>query len=185
LNISPKYFKPGFAYGGSCLPKDLRALKTLAHDCYIKSPVVDAIEESNENQKRVAFDMIASTGKRNIGIIGLSFKSGTDDLRHSPSVELVEKLLGKGYTVHVYDKDVFESRLTGTNKTYIDKHIPHLADLITDDLESVINGSDLLVITHNDREISRFLDKLSEKVIVDLVKIDGGNALENYEGICW
>ena len=156
LNISPKYFRPGFAYGGSCLPKDLKALKTLAHDFYLKSPVIESIEESNDNQKNIALGMIASTGKKNVGIIGLSFKPGTDDLRYSPTVELVERLLGKGFNVAIYDKNVFISNLTGTNKAYIEQHLPHLAELITDDLDHVVKRSDVLVISHNYEDLSNF-----------------------------
>jgi GDP-mannose 6-dehydrogenase len=185
LNISTKYFRPGFAYGGSCLPKDLRALKTLAHDSYLKSPVIDAIEESNKNQKQVVFDMIVAAGKRNIGIVGLSFKPGTDDLRYSPSVELVEKLLGKGYAVKVYDRYVYDSRLTGTNKAYVDGHIPHLTELITNDLECVINESDVLVVVHNEKELSQYSQMLSHKVIIDLVRIEYWDNFQNYEGVCW
>jgi GDP-mannose 6-dehydrogenase len=185
LNISPKYFKPGFAYGGSCLPKDLKALETLAHDYYLKSPVINSITESNNNQKDIAFKMVTSTGKKNVGIIGLSFKPGTDDLRYSPSVELVERLLGKGCLVKVYDKEVFNSSLTGTNKTYIDKHVPHLAELITDDLEFVISESDVLVVTQNYKELTQFRDKLLHKLIIDFVRINEGESFQNYEGICW
>jgi len=185
LNISPKYFKPGFAYGGSCLPKDLKALKTLAHDFYLKSPVIDAIEESNDNQKNIAFSMILSSGKKNVGIVGLSFKPGTDDLRYSPTVDLVERLLGKGFDIAIYDKNVFISKLTGTNKAYIEKRIPHLAELITDDLNYVVDKSDVLVVSHNYSELSRFTDALSNKMIIDLVKIKENHSFRNYEGICW
>jgi GDP-mannose 6-dehydrogenase len=185
LNISSKYFKPGFAYGGSCLPKDLKALKTLAHDYYLKSPVIDSINQSNDIQKDIAFSMVVSTGKKKIGIIGLSFKPGTDDLRYSPAVDLVERLLGKGYQIQIYDKNVFVSELTGTNKAYIEQHIPHLVDLITNDLECVLNESDVLVIAHNYEEISNFMDILSNKVVVDLVRIARSIPLQNYQGICW
>jgi len=185
LNISSKYFKPGFAYGGSCLPKDLKALKTLAHDYYLKSPVIDSINQSNDIQKDIAFNMVASTGKKKIGIIGLSFKPGTDDLRYSPAVDLVERLLGKGYQIKIYDKNVFVSELTGTNKVYVEQHIPHLVDLITNDLECVLNESDVLVIAHNYEEISNFMGVLSHKVVVDLVRIEGSIPLQNYQGICW
>ena len=185
LNISPKYFKPGFAYGGSCLPKDLKALKTLAHDFYLKSPVIDAIEESNDNQKNIALNMILATGKKNVGIIGLSFKPGTDDLRYSPTVELVERLLGKGLNIVIYDKNVFISKLTGTNKVYIEKRIPHMAELITDDLNYVVEKSDVLVISHNYEELSQFSSALSKKMIIDLVRIKDSVSFRDYEGICW
>ncbi len=185
LNISAKYLRPGFAYGGSCLPKDLSALTTLAHDYYLKCPVISAIEESNSIQKDIAFNMVLATDKRKIGVIGLSFKPGTDDLRYSPSVNLVERLLGKGYAIKIYDKHVFCSKLTGTNKAYIDKHIPHLKELITDNLEAVIDDSDVLVVTHDYDELSRFGEKISHKSVVDLVRIKEVVSGHNYEGICW
>jgi GDP-mannose 6-dehydrogenase len=185
LNISPNYFKPGFAYGGSCLPKDLGALKTLSHDNYLLSPVIESIERSNDNQKEIAFKMVAAKNKKNIGIIGLSFKAGTDDLRYSPTVELVEKLLGKGYHLKIYDENVYISKLTGTNKAYIDKHIPHLSGLITDDLNAVVEGSDVLVVSHNYEILPGLLKNYPEKVIVDLVGIKDVLSNQNYEGICW
>jgi GDP-mannose 6-dehydrogenase len=185
LNISPNYFKPGFAYGGSCLPKDLKALRTLAHDNYLASPVIGSIEKSNDNQKEIAFKMVAAKNKKNIGIIGLSFKAGTDDLRYSPTVELVEKILGKGYHLKIYDENVYISKLTGTNKAYIDKHIPHLSGLITDDLNAVVEGSDVLVVSHNYEILPGLLKNYPEKVIVDLVGIKDVLSNQNYEGICW
>jgi GDP-mannose 6-dehydrogenase len=185
LNISPSYFKPGFAFGGSCLPKDLEALRTLAHDNYLSSPVVEAIKQSNENQKEIAYKIVESKGHRNIGIIGLSFKPGTDDMRHSPTVELVEKLLGKGYHIRIYDSNVYISKLTGTNKAYIEKHIPHLSDLITDDLSEVVRASDVLVVSHDHRELREALRGYTEKIVIDLVRISGDWSMQNYEGICW
>ena len=185
LNISPNYFKPGSAYGGSCLSKDLKALKTLAHDNYVTSPVLESIERSNDNQKEIAFQMVISKGKRNIGIIGLSFKPGTDDLRYSPTVELVEKLLGKGYSLKIYDENVYISKLTGTNKEYIEKHIPHLSDLITNNLGAVIKESDVLVITHNYKKLPALFKKYPGKILIDLINIVDNIPKRNYEGICW
>ena len=137
LNISPYYFKPGFAYGGSCLPKDMKALKTLAHDHYVEVPVIESIGESNELQKRRAVQLIMAQGQRKVGILGLSFKSGTDDLRCSPIVDVVESLLGKGFEIRIYDKNVKVSELTGTNKDFIMAKIPHLQHFVKDDLEAV------------------------------------------------
>ena len=119
LNISPYYMKPGFAYGGSCLPKDSKALRTLAHDLYVDVPVINAIDPSNEIQKRIAAEIIESKGHRKIGILGLSFKAGTDDLRNSPIVDVAETLFGKGYDIQIYDKNVRISQLTGTNADFI------------------------------------------------------------------
>jgi len=185
LNISSYYFKPGFAYGGSCLPKDLKALKTLAHDHYIESPVLESIEKSNSNQKEIAYDMVNKTGKSKVGILGLSFKKGTDDLRYSPSVELAERLLGKGYKLRIYDPFVNLSKLTGTNKEYIDNHLPHLSDLITDDLNNVISNSEVLLVTQKSEEFSELPDKYPDKTVLDVVRFIDKKSQSNYEGISW
>ena len=186
LNISPYYFKPGFAYGGSCLPKDMKALKTLAHDHYVEVPVIEAIGESNELQKRRAVQLIMAQGQRRVGILGLSFKSGTDDLRCSPIVDVVESLLGKGFEIRIYDKNVKVSELTGTNKDFIMAKIPHLQHFVTDDLEAVCRESDVLVVTNKEAEFIDVLNKYPNKTIVDLVRqwkevdYDG-----RYEGLSW
>lgn len=186
LNISPYYFKPGFAYGGSCLPKDMKALKTLAHDLYVNVPVIDSIHPSNENQKELAVQTILSKGKRKIGILGLSFKSGTDDLRCSPIVDVVERLLGKGCAIKIYDKNVVVSELTGTNKDFIMAKIPHLQHFISSDLDAVCADSDLLVVTNKEKEFEDLLTRYPGKVIIDMVRqwrtvdYDG-----YYEGLSW
>ena len=186
LNISPYYFKPGFAYGGSCLPKDSKALRTLAHDLYVDVPVINAINPSNEQQKKNAVEIIESKGQRRIGILGLSFKSGTDDLRCSPIVDVAEELLGKGYEIHIYDKNVRISQLTGTNADFIAAKLPHLHEIISDDLNAVCAESDILVITNKEKEFMDVPLKYPHKCIVDLVRqfasldYDG-----NYEGISW
>lgn len=186
LNISPYYFKPGFAYGGSCLPKDSKALRTLAHDLYVDVPVLNAIDPSNENQKKIAVDIIESKGRRKVGILGLSFKAGTDDLRNSPIVDVAETLYGKGYDIHIYDKNVKVSQLTGTNADFIAAKLPHLHQIITDDLDAVCNECDVLVITNKEKEFAEVPVKYPHKCIVDLVRqfrdldYDG-----NYEGISW
>ena len=186
LNISPYYFKPGFAYGGSCLPKDMKALRTLAHDLYVDVPVIDSIHPSNENQKENAVQAILSKGKRKVGILGLSFKSGTDDLRCSPIVDVVERLLGKGCEIRIYDKNVVVSELTGTNKDFIMAKIPHLQHFITSDLDSVCASSDVLVIANKEKEFERLLEQYPHKVIVDLVRqwreVDYDGI---YDGISW
>lgn len=186
LNISPYYFKPGFAYGGSCLPKDMKALKTLAHDCYVEVPVIEAIGESNELQKLRAIQLIMAQGKRKIGILGLSFKSGTDDLRCSPIVDVVESLLGKGFELRIYDKNVKISELTGTNKDFIMAKIPHLQHFVTDDLDSVCHESDVLVVTNKEKEFAELLVKYPNKIVVDIVRqwrdVDYAG---HYEGISW
>ena len=184
LNISPYYLMPGFAYGGSCLPKDLKGIKTIAHDNYLASPIINSIEESNTNQKEIAFEMVQKAGKKNVGLIGLSFKKGTDDLRYSPAVELAERLIGKGYAVSIYDNYVNLSKVTGSNKQYIDKHIPHLADLITDKIDQVISSSDVIVVTQKSDEIAEKL-KETDKKIIDLARVFNRKSMGNYEGICW
>ncbi len=186
LNISPYYFQPGFAYGGSCLPKDSRALRTLAHDCYVEVPVINAIQPSNELQKQNALRIIESKGKRKVAILGVSFKAGTDDLRCSPIVDVAEWLIGKGYELHIYDKNVAASQKSGTNADFIQAKLPHLHQLISDDLDSVCAACDVLVITNSGKEYLDLPERYPHKVIVDLVReyetldYDG-----NYEGISW
>jgi len=184
LNLSPYYLKPGFAYGGSCLPKDLKGLKTIAHEHYLSAPVLESIEDSNQNQKQIAIEMITKHRGKKIGILGLSFKEGTDDLRYSPIVEVAEYLLGKGYEINIFDKNVSISKLTGTNKEYIDNHIPHLAVLVSDDINRVIDLSDVLVITHKIDRVVEYIEKYSDKFFIDLARITN-NKYPNYEGICW
>ncbi len=185
LNLSSYYLKPGFAFGGSCLPKDVTAFKTMAHDFYLESPVLNAILDSNENQKKQALKLILDKRAKKIGILGLSFKKGTDDLRYSPIVELAEVLLGKGATVLIYDKNVNISKLSGTNKAYIDQHIPHLSNLISDDLENVVSDSEVIIIAHNEPEFKNINTRYPDKHFIDLVKIKDQKSGKNYEGICW
>ena len=186
LNISPYYFKPGFAYGGSCLPKDMKALKTLAHDHYVDVPVIEAIGESNELQKKRAVQLIMAQGKRKVGILGLSFKAGTDDLRCSPIVDVVESLLGKGFEIRIYDKNVKVSELTGTNKDFIMAKIPHLQHFVSADLEEVCRESDVLVVTNKEKEFAELLARYPNKIIVDLVRQWKEVDYEgHYEGLSW
>ena len=186
LNISPYYFKPGFAYGGSCLPKDSKALRTLAHDLYVDVPVINAIDPSNELQKKNAVEIIESRGKRKIAILGLSFKSGTDDLRCSPIVDVAETLLGKGYEIHIYDHNVRLSQLTGTNADFIAAKIPHLHEIISDDLNAVCRECDVLVITNKEKEFAEIPSRYPGKAIVDLVRqFSELDYAGNYEGISW
>ncbi len=186
LNISPYYFKPGFAYGGSCLPKDMKALKTLAHDNYIEVPVIESIFQSNEDQKKRAVQIIMNQGQRKVGILGLSFKAGTDDLRCSPIVDVVESLLGKGFEIRIYDKNVKVSELTGTNKDFIMAKIPHLQHFVTDNLDEVCQNSDVLVVTNKEKDFVDVMKKYPGKIIVDLVRqwkeVDYNG---KYEGISW
>lgn len=186
LNISPYYFKPGFAYGGSCLPKDSKALRTLAHDYYIDVPVINAINPSNELQKQCALKIIESKGRRKIGFLGLSFKSGTDDLRCSPIVDVIESLLGKGYCVKIYDKNVKVSSDTNTNRDFILSKIPFIYEFVTDDLDKVCTDSDVLVVVNKESEFANLPETFPGKMIVDLVRMwDKLDYNGNYEGISW
>lgn len=184
LNISGNYLKPGFAYGGSCLPKDLKALGRIAHDHYLISPIIENIENSNRNQIKIAVQMIESAKYKRLGLIGLSFKSGTDDLRNSPLVEIAEYFLGKGYKIAIYDQNVNLSRITGTNKDFIESHIPHLSELITDDLNEVVNNSEVIVIAHRLQGVEKIIQENPDKYFIDLVG-SLAKRFKNYEGICW
>ncbi len=187
LNISSCYLKPGFAYGGSCLPKDLKGLQTLAHDLYVQVPLINSINRTNEIQISRAINIIQKTGKRRILFLGLSFKAGTDDLRNSPSVAIIETLLGKGYQVQIYDKNVQLSRLTGANKEYIDTHIPHLSNLITDNLQELIDNAELIVVSNREREyVDILMDTESPAILLDMVRLPLPIRLrKNYYGINW
>ncbi len=184
LNISSYYFKPGFAYGGSCLPKDLKGMVTIAHDKYIKSPVLESIELSNNYQKQFVVEKIISYNKKNVGILGLSFKEGTDDLRYSPTVEVAERLVGKGYNLFIYDHNVSISKLTATNLDYIEDHIPHLSTLLLNNIEEVIQKSEVIVISHQFKNLKKYIDRFPEKIFFDLARVVKERS-SNYEGICW
>jgi len=185
LNISPVYFKPGFSYGGSCLPKDLRGLVTIGHNNYIKTPILSAIELSNENQKEMAYQLIAKYDKKRIAFLGLSFKEGTDDLRYSPYVDLAEKLIGKGYQLNIYDKNVQLSKLVGMNKAFIQLHLPHLSELIIDNVEDAIKLSELVLVNHKGIINEKNRQLLNTKVVIDLVKLPDIKNIKAYEGLCW
>jgi GDP-mannose 6-dehydrogenase len=186
LNISPYYLKPGFAYGGSCLPKDLKGLQTLSHDLYIKTPVIDSIDKTNEIQIQRAVGMLSKYFGKKIAILGISFKAGTDDLRNSPFVEVVEILLGRGFDVSIYDTNIQMARLTGKNKEYIESRIPHLSHLLTENLEQLLNESDVIVVSNKEKAFEMGLKNVKNKVIIDMVRLDA--AIENnntYIGINW
>jgi len=184
LNLSSYYLKPGFAFGGSCLPKDVKGLKTIAHDHYLSSRILESIEDSNNYQKKIAIQLIEKYGKKKIGILGLSFKEGTDDLRFSPIVEIAEYFLGKGCSLKIYDKNVSISKLTGTNKNFIEKHIPHLSDLISENLDSVVEQSEVLIFSHKIENADYLIMQNKDKIFLDLVRVTD-KKYENYEGICW
>jgi GDP-mannose 6-dehydrogenase len=172
LNISAAYLRPGFAFGGSCLPKDVRALTHTARRHDVEVPVLAHLLTSNEAHLRRALDMVVSLGKRKVALLGLAFKAGTDDLRESPMVELAERLVGKGCDVKIYDENVTLSRLMGSNKAHIDERLPHLAELLIDDLEAVANHGEVLVVGTKDDLTLRAVKQAPEgTVVVDLVHV--------------
>ncbi|HEU4938827.1 MAG TPA: UDP-glucose/GDP-mannose dehydrogenase family protein [Vicinamibacterales bacterium] len=188
LNLSSYYMKPGFAFGGSCLPKDVRAMQYRAKEVDLDMPVIQSILGSNELQIRHAIDMVTETGRKRIGLLGFSFKAGTDDLRESPIVILAEALLGKGYDLRIYDKNVSIARLVGANKEYINKQIPHLSSLLCETIDEVIDKSDVIVVGNAAPEFSDALKKTrAEQLVIDLVRVktDRGQIPARYEGICW
>lgn len=186
LNVSNYYFKPGFAYGGSCLPKDLKGLQTLAHDLYVQVPVINNIHRTNEIQMQRALSILMQHTHRNIGFLGIGFKAGTDDLRNSPAVELAEALLGKGFNLKIYDQNVHHSNLTGTNKEYIDQHIPHLSRLMIDNDQELAKWSDVLVVCTKEFGFVPLLKTVFNKTILDLVRIPAEIDPSNkYIGINW
>ena len=188
LNISPAYLKPGFAFGGSCLPKDLRATIHLAKTHDVELPMQAAITASNRAHIDLAIAKVAATGKRRIGMVGLSFKTGTDDLRESPLVLLAEHFIGKGCTILVYDPEVHLSNLLGANRRYIEQHLPHIGSLIRNDIAEVIAGSDVLVVGLGDASVVAALAQHTrpDQTIVDLINIADRTALRGeYVGLCW
>ena len=186
LNISPYYFKPGFAYGGSCLPKDLKGLQTLAHDIYVEVPVINGIDKTNEIQIQRAIKLIYQYSNKKLGFLGLSFKAGTDDLRNSPAVTIIEALIGKGCDICIYDRNIKVSLLTGTNKQYINSKIPHLSSLMADTAEKLIADSDVIIVNTNEKEFFPLLKDCKEKIIIDMVRLDESLLNKpNYLGINW
>jgi GDP-mannose 6-dehydrogenase len=187
LNVSRAYLKPGFAYGGSCLPKDLKALRTIAHDHYLQTPVLEAIERSNEFQKDLVLKRILDYDVPNVGFIGLAFKTGTDDLRDSPIIDVIERLLGKGFNVRVFDRHVHLSQLTGANRDFILKRIPFISRFLADDLVATIRSSDLLVIVNRSEGLTEALaEHAAGKPIYDLAGVPSkGLEGSSYSGIAW
>jgi GDP-mannose 6-dehydrogenase len=188
LNISPSYLKPGFAFGGSCLPKDVRALIYRAKELDVKLPLFESIMPSNGEHLQRAIEMVLDTGKKNVAILGLSFKAATDDLRESPQVQLVKHLLGEGRNLKIWDENVSLGRLIGSNREYIEQAIPHIGSLLESDLARILRAAEVVVI--GTRGIAR--DQLQahlrpDHVVIDLVNLEKSRrpAVDNYEGICW
>ncbi len=189
LNISPRYLKPGFAFGGSCLPKDLRALNYLAKHSDLELPVLEAILPSNHLLIQNVANLIINNQKQKIvGIIGLTFKPGTDDLRESPIVELVEILSGKGFKVKIFDDNVSLTKLIGGNKAFIEQVLPHISSMMSDSLEEVVQNSEAIIVGHNLPDGGEQLQKLlkPDQLVIDLVKFAPNNIIPGkYEGVCW
>jgi GDP-mannose 6-dehydrogenase len=188
LNISPAYLKPGFAFGGSCLPKDLRATMHLAKRHDVELPMHGSVLSSNRVHIDHAIAKVLASGKRRIGMIGLSFKTGTDDLRESPLVLMAEQFIGKGLGLLVYDPEVQLSQLLGANRRFIEQHLPHIGSLLRADIEALIKESDVLVVGLNQRHVFDALKRHAREgqIIVDLVNIPERQALPaTVEGLCW
>ncbi len=187
LNISPAYLMPGFAFGGSCLPKDLRALayKAKMHD--LSLPIMNAILPSNELQVANGLRLITEKGQRKIGILGFSFKAGTDDLRESPMIEVIEHLIGKGYDLRIFDRNVKMASLVGANRDFILNRIPHISRLMVNGIDAVLNHAQTVVIGNKDPEFAGIIERLQPgQQLVDFVRITNSRSDKTrYEGICW
>jgi GDP-mannose 6-dehydrogenase len=188
LNLSSYYLRPGFAFGGSCLPKDLRAIVHLARQRDVEVPVLGAVLTSNELQIERAFRMIKRTGGTKIGLLGLSFKAGSDDLRESPTVALIEKLIGKGYQVAIFDDDVSLPVIRGKNRQFIERTLPHISSLMKPTLKEVIEGCDVLTLCKKrDEFVAAVSQANGNRAVIDLVRLFRNSAPPppEYDGICW
>ena len=186
LNLSPYYLRPGFAFGGSCLPKDVRALLYKSRTLDLDLPILSAILPSNERQIERGLRMILEQERRRVGVLGFSFKAGTDDLRESPMVEVIERLIGKGYELKLYDRNVRLAGLVGANRDYILNRIPHVSRLMADTRQEVLDFAETVVIGTNDEEFHDVPRELRDgQVLIDFVRITDGVRAPNYHGICW
>jgi GDP-mannose 6-dehydrogenase len=187
LNISPAYLSPGFAFGGSCLPKDIRALSYQAKIHDLQLPILTSILPSNEMQIARGLQLIMDKGRKKVGILGFSFKAGTDDLRESPVIEVIERLLGKGYDLRIYDKNVNIARLVGANRDFILNRIPHISKLMVGDIDAVLHHAETIVLGNKDPDFRQVPERLGDnQTLVDFVRIIEGRSMNgNYDGICW
>ena len=189
LNLSPYYLRPGFAFGGSCLPKDIRAITHKSKEEDLQTPVLNSILISNNYQIERLVDRLLYLSRKKIGVLGLSFKEGTDDLRESPMVRVIETMLGKGYDIKIYDKNVSLARLFGANKEFIEKQIPHISSLICDSIDQLLDHSEVIVIANKSLEATAVLEGLNNhQHVIDLVRVVDDPSVFNsgeYEGICW
>lgn len=188
LNISRAYLKPGFAFGGSCLPKDLRATTHLAKLHDVEIPMLAGIMPSNRSHLDVALQKVLATGKRKIGFIGLSFKTGTDDLRESPLVTLAEQLIGKGMQLSIYDPQVHLAQLIGSNRSFVENHLPHIGQMLRADMEGVVAASEVLVVGLGGQAVCEVLvaHSRADQVVLDLVNLPNRAAIAaRVDGLCW
>ena len=185
LNLSSYYLKPGFAYGGSCLSKDLESLLDIARRNNLSSQTIESIERSNLSQKRRALELIYSMKKRKIGFVGLSFKSGTDDVRESPVIDLVRSLLKNDHHVTIYDKHVTIEHLTGSNRTFINSKIPNIVKLMVNNLSLLLEKSEVVVLTQELEDFENTIEKYPNKIFIDLARNTNRLSGGNYHGICW
>jgi len=187
-NLSRYYLKPGFAFGGSCLPKDLRAILYKAKNLDVPLEVCGAILPSNQTQIDLGVRMVEEAGNKNVGLLGLSFKAGTDDLRESPLVTLAETLHGRGYGVRIFDGNVSLSRLVGANRVYVEQQLPHIGAMLHESVEQVIAQSDTIVIGNRNPDFAEILPRLAAgKTVIDLVRCQDGRSMNstNYFGLSW
>lgn len=186
LNLSPYYMKPGFAFGGSCLPKDVRALTYKARSLDLDLPILNAIMPSNERQIERGLRMILDKGSKRIGVLGFSFKAGTDDLRESPMVEVIERLLGKGYELRIYDRNVKLAGLVGANRDYILHRIPHISRLMVESIDDVLGFAETIVIGNGDKEFHSIPGRIRDgQNVIDFVRVTDSVSNNKYDGICW
>lgn len=188
LNLSPYYLKPGFAFGGSCLPKDLRAINFKARSQNVDTPMLHSLLDSNKRQVSKVVTKLREYRGKKLGFLGLSFKPGTDDLRESPMVDLIETMLGKGFSVRIYDSYVSLGRLLGANKEYIEREIPHLSNLLSASASELIEQCDVIVVGHKLEDPKAVLAQVSQRhVVIDLARACDGHlaAAGEYYGICW
>ncbi len=187
LNISPYYLTPGFAFGGSCLPKDVRALTYKGKSLDLDLPLLNAILPSNAMHIENGIRMVMAREEKRVGFLGFSFKAGTDDLRESPVVEMIERLLGKGYDIRLYDRNVNLASLVGANRNFILNRIPHISKLMVETMEEVLDHARTVVIGNNSAEFARVHEKIRDgQTIIDLVRaVRGRTSEDGYQGICW
>ena len=189
LNISPSYLKPGFAFGGSCLPKDVRALNYRAKELDLELPLLESVLPSNHAHLDRAIEIVLGTGKKNVALLGLSFKAATDDLRESPQVQLVKRLIGEGCQLKIWDDNVSLGRLIGSNRQYIEEVIPHIESLLSSELDQVLEQADVVVIGTRGIDRKKLDSQLRpDHVVVDLVNLEKSRrpaSAKAYEGLCW